>query len=168
MNAEKMTTGKMTTGKSSWSSAKVAVVSLALLLCTQAGTQIGFAAERKVVKLGGTGNLPFSDGVIAGDTLYIAGQEGVDTDGKLASGGIGAESKAALTRIEAILRAAGFDLKDVVSVTVFLADINDFPAMNQAYKAVVPDPKPARATVQVAALVNNARIEISAIAVKRK
>lgn len=158
----------MNTGKYRWSLAMVAVVSLATLLFTQAGTQVGFAAERKVVKLGGTGNLPFSDGVIAGDTLYIAGQEGVDTDGKLAPGGIGAESKAALARIESIVRAAGFELKDVVSVTVFLADINDFPAMNQAYKAIMPDPKPARATVQVAALVNNARIEISAIAVKQK
>ena len=116
----------------------------------------------------GTANLPFSDGVIAGDTLYVAGQEGIDDDGKLVAGGIGAESKAALARIEKIVRDAGFDLKDIVSVTVYLADIHDFPEMNVAYKSVMPDPKPARATVQVAALVNNARVEISAIAVKRK
>lgn len=59
-------------------------------------------------------------------------------------------------------------MKDIVSVTVFLADIHDFPEMNKVYKGVMPDPKPARATVQAAALVNNARIEISAIAVKQK
>ncbi len=83
-------------------------------------------------------------------------------------GGIGAESKAALARIADIVTDAGFDLKDIVSVTVYLADIHDFPDMNMAYKAVMPDPKPARATVQVAGLVNNARMEISAIAVKTK
>jgi len=59
-------------------------------------------------------------------------------------------------------------MKDIVSVTVYLADIHDFGDMNKVYKSLMPDPKPARATVQVAALVNNARIEISAIAVKQK
>ncbi len=121
-----------------------------------------------MVKMPGTEGLPFSDGVIAGDTLYVAGQEGTDDQGKLAAGGIGAETLAALANIEKITKAAGFELKDVVSVTVFLADIHDFPEMNKAYKTIMPDPKPARATVQVAALVNNARIEVSAIAVKRK
>ena len=56
----------------------------------------------------------------------------------------------------------------MVSVTVYLADIHEFPDMNKVYKSVMPDPKPARATIQAAALVNNARIEISAIAVKQK
>jgi 2-iminobutanoate/2-iminopropanoate deaminase len=151
-------------GKSRWSLAHTVLALFVLILFAQAG----FAAERRVVKLPGTEALPFSDGVIAGDTLYVAGQEGIDDNGKLAPGGIGAESKAALARIESIVHAAGFELKDVVSVTVFLADIHDFPEMNQAYKAIMPDPKPARATVQVAGLVNDARIEISAIAVKRK
>jgi 2-iminobutanoate/2-iminopropanoate deaminase len=151
-------------GKSRWSLAHTVLALFVLILFAQAG----FAAGRRVVKLPGTEALPFSDGVIAGDTLYVAGQEGIDDNGKLAPGGIGAESKAALARIESIVHAAGFELKDVVSVTVFLADIHDFPEMNQAYKAIMPDPKPARATVQVAGLVNDARIEISAIAVKRK
>lgn len=158
----------MNTGKSCWSLARIVVALFVLVLFSMVGTLAGFAEERRVVKLEGTANLPFSDGVIAGDTLYVAGQEGIDANGKLAPGGIGAESKAALARIEQIVRSAGFDLKDVVSVTVFLADIRDFPDMNNAYKAVMPDPKPARATVQVAGLVNNARIEISAIAVRRK
>ena len=59
-------------------------------------------------------------------------------------------------------------MSDIVSVTVYLADIKEFPDMNKVYKSVMPDPKPTRATVQVAGLVNNARIEISAIAVKSK
>jgi 2-iminobutanoate/2-iminopropanoate deaminase len=144
------------------------VGALVLALFILAGTLPGAAEERRVVKMPGTEGLPFSDGVIAGDTLYVAGQEGTDDQGKLAAGGIGAETLAALANIEKITKAAGFELKDVVSVTVFLADIHDFPEMNKAYKTIMPDPKPARATVQVAALVNNARIEVSAIAVKRK
>lgn len=146
----------------------VRIVLSLFVLVLLAGAQAGSAEERRVVKLPGTANLPFSDGVVAGDTLYVAGQEGIDESGKLVPGGIGAESKATLARIDKIVQAAGFDLKDIVSVTVYLADIHDFPEMNIAYKAVMPDPKPARATVQVAALVNNARVEISAIAVKRK
>lgn len=158
----------MNTEKSRWSLARIVHSLVMLLLLAPAGTATAFAEERRVIKLPGTASLPFSDGVIAGDTLYVAGQEGIDANGKLVPGGIGTESKAALARIEDIVRAAGFDIKDVVSVTVFLADIHDFPEMNLAYKAVMPDPKPARATVQVAGLVNNARIEISAIAVRRK
>ena len=158
----------MKTEKNRFSLQQVILALFVLVLFLQAGAQTGSAEERRAIKLPGTSNLPFSDGVIAGDTLYVAGQEGVDDNGKLVTGGIGAESKAALARIEKTVREAGFDLKDIVSVTVYLADIHDFPEMNVAYKAVMPDPKPARATVQVAALVNNARIEISAIAVKRK
>ena len=154
--------------KSGGSMAQWVRVVAVLVLLVPAVASTGFAEERKVVKLPGTAALPFSDGVIAGDTLYIAGQEGIDADGKLTPGGIGPESKAALARIESIVHAAGFEIKDIVSVTVYLADIHDFPEMNQAYKAVMPDPKPARATVQVAGLVNGARMEISAIAVKRK
>lgn len=126
------------------------------------------AQEHKAVNLSSTRGLPFSDGIVAGNTLYVAGQEGTDASDKLVSGGIGPETSAALENIQRVLKAGGFELKDVVSVTVFLADIHEFPDMNKVYKSVMPDPKPARATVQVAALVNGARIEISAIAVKGK
>jgi 2-iminobutanoate/2-iminopropanoate deaminase len=124
------------------------------------------AQERKAINLSPARGLPFSDAVMVGNTLYIAGQEGTDDSGKLASGGIGPETKAALANIEKTAKAAGFEMKDIVSVTVYLADIHEFGDMNTVYKGVMPDPKPARATVQVAALVNNARIEVSAIAVK--
>lgn len=137
-------------------------------LCALTGSLTCWAQERRVVKLPGTEGFPFSDGVIVGNTLYVAGQEGTDDKGKLAAGGIAAETEAALSNIQKVIKAAGFELKDVVSVTVYLADIREFPEMNKVYKSVMPDPKPARATVQVAALVNNARIEISAIAVKQK
>ncbi len=139
-----------------------------LTLFAQVGTLTAFAQEHRAIKFPGTEGLPFSDGIVAGKTLYVAGQEGTDDHGKLAPGGITAETQAALANIEKVVKEAGFDMKDIVSVTVFLADIHEFPDMNKVYKAVMPDPKPARATVQVAALVNNARIEVSAIAVKRK
>jgi len=125
------------------------------------------AQEKKNIKLPGMEAFPFSDGVVVGNTLYVAGQEGT-VEAKLASGGIGPETEAALANIGKVLKEAGFEWKDVVSVTVYLADIKEFGDMNKVYRSVVPDPKPARATVQVAGLVNNARIEVSAIAVKQK
>lgn len=138
------------------------------ILMVAAACQPGYAQERKTINLAPARGLPFSDGVIAGNTLYVAGQEGNDESGKLAPGGIAAETKAALDNIEKVVKAAGFEMKDIVSVTVYLADIHDFPEMNKVYKAIVPDPKPARATIQAAGLVNDARIEVSAIAVKQK
>lgn len=130
--------------------------------------QLAYGQEHKAINLGSAKGLPFSDGIVAGNTLYIAGQEGSDESGKLASGGIAAETKAALDNIEKVVKAAGFEMRDIVSVTVYLADIKEFPDMNKVYKSVLPDPKPARATIQAAALVNNARVEIAAIAVKQK
>jgi|GEM_PF-376947 2-iminobutanoate/2-iminopropanoate deaminase len=140
---------------------------LSIALTIGISVQQGHAQEHKAVNLSSTRGLPFSDGIVAGKTLYIAGQEGSDESDKLVAGGIGPETSAALDNIQKVLKAAGFELKDVVSVTVYLADIHEFPDMNKVYKSVMPDPKPARATIQAAALVNNARIEISAIAVKK-
>ena len=126
------------------------------------------AQEHKAVNVSSHGNLPFSDGMVAGNTLYVAGQEGTDDQGKLVSGGITSETKTALDNIQKVVKAAGFELKDIVSVTVYLADIREFGDMNKVYREFMPDPKPARATIQAVALVNNARIEVSAIAVKQK
>jgi 2-iminobutanoate/2-iminopropanoate deaminase len=139
-------------------------VALTLALAVQRSS----AQEHKAINLSPTRGLPFSDGIIAGKTLYVAGQEGTDESNKLVAGGIAGETKSALDNIEKIVKAAGFEMKDIVSVTVYLADIHDFPEMNKVYKTVMPDPKPARATIQAAALVNDARVEISAIAVKQK
>jgi len=144
------------------------ICAFAIALTVGVAGQRGYGQERKAVNLSPARGLPFSAGVVAGNTLYVAGQEGTDASDKLVAGGVGQEMTAALENIEKVLKAAGFELKDVVSVTVYLADIREFPDMNKVYKSVMPDPKPARATIQAAALVNNARIEISAIAVKQK
>ena len=147
---------------------RAVVSAVVIALCFAAGWQRLEGQERKAVNLSAAKGLPFSDGIIAGDTLYVAGQEGSDDSGKLVTGGIGPETTAALDNIQKVVKAAGFEMKDIVNVTVFLADIHEFPDMNKIYKSMMPDPKPARATIQAAALVNNARIEISAIAVKQK
>ena len=140
----------------------------AAVIVVLAMSAIGYSQARRAIAVGESKGLPFSDGMLVGDTLYIAGQEGTDANNKLVAGGIGPETQQALDNIRNVVKAAGFELKDVVAVTVYLADIHEFGDMNKVYRSVMPDPKPARATVQVAALVNNARIEISAIAVKGK
>lgn len=123
------------------------------------------AQQKRVVP--GPKELPYSEGIVVGNTLYIAGQEGEDESGKLKPGGIGPETQATLENLTKVVKAAGFELKDVVAVTVYLTDFREFSEMNKVYRRFMPDPKPTRATVQVAALYNNARIEISAIAVKQ-
>jgi len=113
---------------------------------------IGYSQTRRAITVGESKGLPFSDGMLVGNTLYIAGQEGTDTNNKLVAGGVGPETQQALENIQKVVKAAGFELKDVVAVTVYLADIHEFGDMNKVYRSVMPDPKPARATVQVAAL----------------
>ncbi|MBV9482457.1 MAG: RidA family protein [Acidobacteria bacterium] len=127
-----------------------------------------WAQQKRAITVGEAKGLPFSDGIVVGNTLYIAGTEGTDESNKLKPGGIGPETQAALENIQKVVRKAGFAMEDIVSVTVYLADIKEFSEMNKVYKSVMPDPKPTRATVQAAGLVNDARIEISAIAIKTK
>ena len=132
-----------------------------------AGNAANSTTKRAINPPGTAQGLPFSNGILVGNTLYVAGQEGL-VNGKLAEGGIGPQTEAALGNIKKIVEQAGFQMADVVSVTVYMADLSEFGDMNKVYKTFFPEPRPARATVQVAALVSNARIEISAIAVKTK
>jgi 2-iminobutanoate/2-iminopropanoate deaminase len=141
---------------------------MAIALMVAPAWQFSYAQQHKAINLSSANNLPFSDGIVAGNTLYIAGQQGLDASGKLVPGGIGAETKATLETLEKVVKKAGFELTDIVSVNVYLSDINEFGDMNNVYKAFLPNPKPARTTIQAAVLVNHAHIEISAIAVKQK
>jgi 2-iminobutanoate/2-iminopropanoate deaminase len=109
--------------------------------------------------------MPFSGGVVAGNTLYVAGQQGRDAQGKL-SGDIATETTSTIAAIKKVVDEAGFKMTDLVNVTVFVTSLDDVAKMNEVYKSLIPDPKPARATVQVAGLIGGAKIEISAIAVK--
>jgi 2-iminobutanoate/2-iminopropanoate deaminase len=111
-------------------------------------------------------SFPFSEGIVVGKQLYISGQEGRDAKGNIVKGGIVPETRQALKLVEKVVKLAKFKMSDLTLVTVFLSDINDFNAMNTVYAEFMPTPKPARATVQVAALYGGAKVEISAIAVK--
>jgi 2-iminobutanoate/2-iminopropanoate deaminase len=110
--------------------------------------------------------MPFSDGFIAGNTLYVAGQQGPDANGKVTGTDITLQTTNAIAAIKKVVEKAGFKLSDIVSVTVYVTDLNDVKKMNEVYIKDMADPKPARATVQVAGLIGGAKIEISAIAVK--
>ena len=144
----------------------ITAVALVVLGLTDAGRS-SWNARRAVNPPGTPTGLPFSNGIVVGDTLYVAGQEGLE-GGKPVPGGIEAETRAALETIRKIVTAAGFEMSDVAAVNVYLADVNDFGKMNNTYKTFFPEPRPARATVQVARLVNDARVEISAVAVKSR
>lgn len=108
---------------------------------------------------------PYSQAVKVGSLLYTAGQIPLDpATMKLVEGGIAAQTARVLSNLEAILRGAGATLGDVVKTTVFLADMKDFAAMNEVYAARFGAHRPARSTVQVAALPAGARIEIEVVA----
>jgi 2-iminobutanoate/2-iminopropanoate deaminase len=122
-------------------------------------------AQNKAI--GFTPGAPFSEGYIAGKTLYVAGQQGPDASGKVTGTDITTQTTNTIAHIKKIVEDAGFKMTDLVSVTVYVTDLADVPAMNAVYKKLMPDPKPARATVKVAGLIGDAKIEISAIAVKQ-
>ncbi len=109
---------------------------------------------------------PYSQAVRAGQFVFVSGQIALDPGtGALVAGGIAAETRQALQNVGAILAAAGTSFGHVVRSTVFLADLADFAAMNEVYAAFFATPAPARATVQVARLPRDARVEIDVIAV---
>jgi 2-iminobutanoate/2-iminopropanoate deaminase len=109
---------------------------------------------------------PFSEGYVAGKTLYVAGQQGPDANGNVTSTDITLQTTNAIGAVKKVVEEAGFKMTDIVSVTVYITNLDDVPKMNEVYKSLMPDPKPARATVQVAGLIGGAKIEIQAIAVK--
>lgn len=108
----------------------------------------------------------FSNGYIASNTLYVAGQQGPDSNGNVTDTDITQQTTNAIAAIKLVAEEAGFEMTDIVSVTVYLTDLNDVPKMNEVYRKLIPDPKPARVALQVAGLIGGAKIEIAAIAVK--
>ena len=108
---------------------------------------------------------PYSQALRAGGVLFTAGQVGFDpTTGELVDGGIAEQTRQVLQNIRAILEAGGSGLAQVVKTTVFLVDMADFGAMNEAYAEAFGAHRPARSTVAVAALPRGARVEIEAVA----
>src|ERR1700723_292769 len=89
---------------------------------------------------------PFSEGQVVGNTLYVAGQQGPDANGKVTGTDITLQTTNAIGAIEKVVKEAGFKMSDIVSVTVYVTDLGDVPKMNDVYKKLMADPKPARAT----------------------
>ena len=127
------------------------------------------APQRRIIS---TENAPkalavYSQGVEVGNTLWLAGQIGLDpATRKLVEGGVQAETRRAIENCKAVLEAAGYSLKDVVQVQVFLLSIDDYQAMNQVYATYFQESPPARAALAVAALPGGAQVEILMTAVK--
>ena len=110
---------------------------------------------------------PYSQGIALDDLVFCSAQAGLDpASGVLVEGGVEAQAERALQNLAAVLDASGCTFADVVKTTVFLADIDDFAAVNAVYARFMPDPPPARSTFAVGALPKGARIEIEAIAGK--
>ena len=108
---------------------------------------------------------PYSSALRAGDWLFVSGQVPFDpATSQMIDGDIGAQTRRVLDSIGALVSDAGLTLADVVRTTVFLADMNDFAAMNEVYRTYFSEPYPARSTVQAARLPRDARIEIDAVA----
>jgi len=110
---------------------------------------------------------PYSQAIKVGSWLFLSGQIPIDPrSGDIIEGDIEVQTCRVLENIKAILENAGFTLGDIVKVTVYLVDLNDFPRFNKVYSEYFKDKPPARTTVQVAALPRSVRIEIDAIAYK--
>jgi 2-iminobutanoate/2-iminopropanoate deaminase len=111
---------------------------------------------------------PYSQAIRAGDFVFLSGQIGIDPAvGKITAGDAVGQATQALKNIRAILTAAGLTPEHVIKTTIFLADMNDFAAVNEAYGEFFRDDPPARSTVQVARLPMDAKVEIEAIAMRR-
>jgi 2-iminobutanoate/2-iminopropanoate deaminase len=109
---------------------------------------------------------PYSPAIRAGNLLFISGQVPIDpATGTMVDGDIAAQTEQVMRNLTALLRAAGAGFEHVVRTTVFLSDMNEFTAMNAVYGKFVVDPPPARATVQVARLPKDVKVEIDLIAV---
>ncbi len=123
--------------------------------------------RRAIIDAPGLGKTlgPYSRAVWAGDTLFLAGQLGIDpAANKLVEGGAGPETGQIFEGISAVLGVAGLSLANVVKATVYLTDMNDFAAMNKVYETFFEAPFPARTTIGIAALPGGAHVEIEVIA----
>jgi len=155
----------------------------AIVLAGLAGVMLGIASTavvqrdavaqtrnaRRIIRpeKGPNTGLPFSPGILVGNTLYISGHLGRDpSTNALVRGGIEAETRQSLANIREVLKAAGMDFKDVTTVTAYITSFSEFAKFNAIYRETFPSDQPARATVQVAALNDGARVELQMIAVK--
>jgi 2-iminobutanoate/2-iminopropanoate deaminase len=123
----------------------------------EAGAQVEFRARPNAVG-------PFSEAVRVGNLLFLSGVLGTDSTNRLVAGGIKAETRQALENIKAALQRNGLGMDRVVKCTAFLADIAEWPAMNEVYTTYFPVNKPARSALGGVQLVLGARMELECMA----
>ena len=145
---------------------KKLILLLVVIACasSHAAAQTAASGKRRAVKLGSPNGL-FTPAIVTGDLVFTSGQIGIDSKtGQLAEGMEG-QLQQVFRNLTTVLEASGSSLDHVVKATVFLADMNDYNAMNELYKKQFKGDPPARTTVQVARLPRDARIEIEVVAV---
>jgi 2-iminobutanoate/2-iminopropanoate deaminase len=109
--------------------------------------------------------VPLSQAIKVGGWVFASGQLGMDPKtGRLAEGGIGAETRQVCENLKAVLEAAGSSLEKVAKVTIYMADLGELMIMNEVFSAYFPKDPPARTTFQAAGLIAGARVEIEAMA----
>jgi 2-iminobutanoate/2-iminopropanoate deaminase len=139
---------------------------LALLAACRPGERVARAApDIEYVGMAGRPDLPFSAVVRVGPTLYLSGQLGTDSTGRLVAGGIVPETAQALANIRTLLERQGSGMDRVVKCTAMLADMREWGAMNQEYVRHFPARLPARSAFGTAGLALGARIELECLAV---
>lgn len=140
----------------------VLLVSLILLFTA------GFAGKKVIATPEAPAAIgPYSQAIQVGNTLYLAGQLGLDPKtGKFAPGGFEDQARQALKNQQAVLKAAGFSLEDVVQCQVFVKDLNNYPKFNAIYKEFFKKDYPARAVLEVSRIPADGLIEIMMVAVK--
>jgi 2-iminobutanoate/2-iminopropanoate deaminase len=145
----------------------VLIVAAAASMSAQAAPKKdGSQSARRYVNLPKVVQAPFSDGVLAGNTLYIAGRLGLDPNGKVPED-IEKEARTVLDGVKSVLTEAGMTMDDLVSVQVFCPDVSLYGKFNDIYKTYFGKDYPARAFVGSGPLLRGAHFEINAIAVKR-
>ena len=138
----------------------IAFGSLLLAACGDAETARTFDQDPSL------GDLPFSSAVIVGDRIYLSGEIGrAPGTTQVVEGGAGAQTHQIFANYKATLDRLGSGLDDIVKCTVFLEDMNEYAAMNEAYAAAFPGDKPARSTMGVDGLALGAAVEIECLAV---
>ena len=145
----------------------IAAAALAAAMTASANEEpaVEFLNSGKVVPA----SLPFSEAVRVGDTLYLSGQIGIKPGTlKLVPGGIKEEGRQALENIKLALETNGYSTRDVVKCTVMLADIFEWAAFNEVYKAFFTPPYPARSAFGASGLAMGARVEVECIAARAK
>ena len=144
---------------------KIAVGLVLLLACTAAG-----AADRKYIvktRPSDTKSLPFSDGVLVGSTLYIAGHIGLDPKTGQAPADAEQEARLAMDGVKQTVEQAGLTMDDIVSVQVFCSDLKYYETFNNVYKTYFHGDYPARAFVGAGSLLRNGKYEVMGIAIKK-